>query len=552
MARFIPPRTADEFKSQAERTLYNEFRKQLSDDYVVLHSVVWRSRDGGRSHDGEADFVIAHPKHGVLIIEVKGGEIVRDGATGDWFSRDGRGELNQIKHPFEQASRNMYSLGDKLRESVATSGHHYHLGRAVAFPDVLVGDTELGSDAPRESVIDSSDLTTILRALLRAWDSTGKGGPGETAVLDLVKTLRPPIELSRPGLVGSMRAEEQRLIELTSQQMVILDVLSGRRREAFSGTAGSGKTMLAMEAVLRLAREGQRVLFTCFTKALAAKVEDQLASELGKEMSNVEVDNYHDLAARYAKQAGFAPPDNFETIDQSTYFNETLPERFQQAIEKLGLQFDAIVVDEGQDFADIWWITLEDLLTHPEDGILFVFYDDNQRIFDGRGACPIPKPHFRLSKNCRTTRAIHTAASTYLMHGSPAACDSPEGRTPIEVPVGPGDEIPALKRVVHELTQIEGVPLSEIVLLTPRSERTSIFKEGTRLGNVELTWREGGVNSLRCRSIASYKGLESPVVILAEPDRAHSGKAKVHLHVGLTRAQHHVVVLGSLPAPESI
>ena len=58
-------------------------------------------------------------------------------------------------------------------------------------------------------------------------------------------------------------------------------------------------------------------------------------------------------------------------------------------------RFDAIIVDEGQDFADGWWVTLEELLVNPEDGILFVFYDDNQRIFDQRGSYPVPPPHHR-------------------------------------------------------------------------------------------------------------------------------------------------------------
>jgi DNA helicase IV len=44
------------------------------------------------------------------------------------------------------------------------------------------------------------------------------------------------------------------------------------------------------------------------------------------------------------------------------------------------------------------------------------------------------------------------------------------------------------------------------------------------------------------------KGLESPVVILAEPERAHASTRTPLLYAALSRAQHHVIVLGQLPA----
>jgi superfamily I DNA and RNA helicase len=43
--------------------------------------------------------------------------------------------------------------------------------------------------------------------------------------------------------------------------------------------------------------------------------------------------------------------------------------------------FDAIIVDEAQDFEDTWWIPLPELLRDPQDGVFYVFFDDNQRIY---------------------------------------------------------------------------------------------------------------------------------------------------------------------------
>ena len=61
----------------------------------------WQSPIGKRQADGEADFVMIHPDHGVLVVEVKGGRIRT--SEGEWYSVDRHGAEHEIKNPFEQA-----------------------------------------------------------------------------------------------------------------------------------------------------------------------------------------------------------------------------------------------------------------------------------------------------------------------------------------------------------------------------------------------------------------------------------------------------------------
>ena len=196
-------------------------------------------------------------------------------------------------------------------------------------------------------------------------------------------------------------------------------------------------------------------------------------------------------------------------------------------------------------------MTLEAALADPADGLLFVFYDENQRIYAARGDYPIPRPHFALTHNCRTTRRIHAAAMAYHAGADRPDCRGPEGRDVVETGGAPEEEPAALRKALHELTAVEDVPLDEIVVLTPRSRKTSRLAEGARAGNLALTWGEGGPGAVRVRSIHAFKGLESPVVVLAEPERAHAGNRAALLYVALSRARHHVVVLGRLPAGAS-
>src|SRR5690606_356864 len=79
----------------------------------------------------------------------------------------------------------------------------------------------------------------------------------------------------------------------------------------------------------------------------------------------------------------------------------------------------------------------------------------------------------------------------------------------------------------------------------------SALKEGSRVGTVELTWKpDPGPNQVRVATIYSFKGLESPIVAVAEVDRlAARGTYDAVLYVALSRARSHVVVVGELPEP---
>ena len=70
----LPNRVRKDPKRSAEVRLYDLFREQLGSGWCVFYSVAWLSPIyGDVPRDGEADFIIAHPQKGVLLIEVKGG-----------------------------------------------------------------------------------------------------------------------------------------------------------------------------------------------------------------------------------------------------------------------------------------------------------------------------------------------------------------------------------------------------------------------------------------------------------------------------------------------
>ena len=75
--------------------------------------------------------------------------------------------------------------------------------------------------------------------------------------------------------------------------------------------------------------------------------------------------------------------------DDRTFWSDVLPGLLPDAAQQLGLTFDAIVVDEGQDFHANWWTALELLLADPDDGFFYVFADDNQNVYRADWEIPI-------------------------------------------------------------------------------------------------------------------------------------------------------------------
>jgi hypothetical protein len=543
MAQMIPNQPRPDTQSQAELRLFDAWARQLPDEYAVFHSVWWQVRDTqSGARDGEADFLLAHPDFGALIVEVKGGHIRYDGRNDQWYSNQ-----NRIKDPFKQGREAKYSLLAKLKELPYWRERWINVGYAVAFPDVAVkGDLRL--DAPRELILDASDMAGLRAWLERALRYLQGRRPedrplGLHGIEKLVSVLGPSWDL-RPLLAAEIEAEGQALARLTEEQFVMLDFLGRRRRAAISGCAGSGKTTLAYEKARRLAGQGFNVLLTCFNVALA----EFLGSDEEKPQ-NLHVANFHRLADELVGQAEL-PMGPYT----SEYFDQILPERLMEAVDILGPQFDAIIVDEGQDFQDNWWFPLQCLLHDPDRGIFYVFFDDNQNIYHAAEKIPLELAPFPLTRNCRNTQHIHQQVMQFYRSDVMPVAIGPQGR-PVEVHTYANS--PELKRllrqVLHRLVVKEGVPAWDIVLLTPKSRQRSQLWGLGPLGNFRLTeqWTDAG-GEIYCTTVHKFKGLESPVVILAEIDGERAWNLDSILYVGCSRACSHLVLLVAEDVPEKI
>lgn len=170
MARLIPS-AIDDSTPHSEREVLHLLKRDLPPDWMILHGqrVAVPAARVGRLEEVELDIVDIDPQRGVLCIEVKGGEVVRE--AGQWYSTNSATrERHAIKDPGKQALSASHSLADFLRgvPDRQLPGGCPPFTWAVALPDVDVSGA-LGADLPRELVIDRKDLRTAVRAVDRAF-----------------------------------------------------------------------------------------------------------------------------------------------------------------------------------------------------------------------------------------------------------------------------------------------------------------------------------------------------------------------------------------------
>jgi DNA helicase IV len=286
------------------------------------------------------------------------------------------------------------------------------------------------------------------------------------------------------------------------------------KRVAVGGGAGAGKTIVALEDAARLNAERLRTLVTCVSPDLAA----ELASRLNG--TGVVVRDFADLC-------GFASAEDFS----DEHGPQMLMDRMASEPD---LQFDAVVVDEAQDFRSHWWIAIESALRSPTSGRIHAYYDTNQSVYGdltgelaGFQMAPI-----RLTRNLRNTKAIHQASSRFYQ-GLPVTADGPEGSEVRWMSTG-RDVEDDVKAEVRRLVLHEELKPDEMAVIAAEGGAVDRLREGLQ----QLVTK-----GLTVTTIAAFKGLERPAVVIVAD--AHIVDRNELAYVALSRARSHLTVMGS-------
>lgn len=530
----------------------------LKGDYHVFHSVGWISRTEGGARDGEADFLICHPERGFLVVEVKGGRIHADYRTGKWSSIDRTGRKHDIKDPFRQSLNGKFNVLNKLKEHRDWGRlglRRISAGHTAFFPDVDDGRALQGPDAPVEIIGDRSDLSNLDDWLDQAFNywSTGDANqqvnPLGAAGVQLMQRIFARVVKAGPLLSAQIALEEDQRLRLTNRQIQTLDLLSRQRRVAVSGGAGTGKTILAVEKAKRLADEGFKTLLTCYNVPLAAHLD-----EVCRGHDNLEVFGFHRLCKRIVDRADSESGRDLIAEAKASFpglelWNHYFPIAMAYALEFVDERYDAIVVDEGQDFGEEYWLPIEMLLRDSETSPLYIFHDENQDVYARASSFPADASPITLSFNCRNTRAIHKAAYHYYNGPSidPPEIDGDE----IQVLAAPDlrSQAKKIQEFVSRLITVEKIPSASIVVLIADRFRRKDYENALQSMSLpsRLSWKDVasiGNNGVLLETVARFKGLEGEILILWGLDDLPAQEKRETLYVGLSRAKSILVLCG--------
>ncbi|ESY18280.1 MULTISPECIES: NERD domain-containing protein [unclassified Mesorhizobium] len=549
MAQFIPSIDPDTMEHGSEADIARVMQTSLGTGYIVMHSLPWvnpaRDDIGEPAREGEADFLVLHRQYGLLILEVKGGEITLKGRQ--WY-RHVKAGLNEIKDPVRQARGSLRTLKKRIEHicGKATSDQTW-ISVAVAFPHCLFKDYP-PADLPAEAVITMDDLDDIETAILRAFKAGG-GGKKELSVqqFDAVRrALAPEFRVYEPLRI-SVDATAETLARLTSQQLRVLRGFDANPRAIIEGVAGSGKTLLAIQRARSFAAKYSSVLFSCFNAELAKWVREEMADDLVENGGKIIVAHFHRLAADLCRQAGVDFTVN--TQDPARWWDEIASDRLAEAAMELypdGQPFAAIVIDEAQDFSPSWWDALEYL--RDSKGPIWAFLDKAQSLRRDPIEPPIDGAfRFALDVNCRNTRRIVACANVATRIASESFELAPLGRPPkMIVPQNPSAISGLVQQEVRSLLKEHRLEPRQIAIIGPASKAKGPLANVAAIDGVPLVeeagqWREG--KGVLCSTARSFKGLEADVVILCDFAGLGTLFTVSDLYVALTRARSHLVIV---------
>jgi superfamily I DNA and RNA helicase len=388
----------------------------------------------------EPDFILYSRKLGILVMEVK-----------DWtfqqivsynphqFTVLVSGREEKTTNPDKQAKGYVHTLRKRLQEFPEFCSqdprHKDHLkipiGRSVAFPNISRDEYAQSNFKwliESERILLKDDLNAsgeILR------DTSGRTfqeriardfpfrykGLTEHEEKTLCFTIWPESKIDLPPRQGAGKARFQREVLALDEAQARLALRLGPGHQIIKGPPGSGKTLVLAHRCWQLYRYRpafKRILLVCFNIALVSYLKRLIQEKgLGISRNGIQVCHYYELCS--------------QVIGESVHYENEEPEYYdlvtQEALDKARKghcrvsSFDAILVDEAQDFNDDMLKVLLTLLRPGGD--LVISLDSCQDIYMRRpswkslGIRASGRTHY-LKKVYRNTAEIHDFTQCFI------------------------------------------------------------------------------------------------------------------------------------------
>jgi len=588
-----------------ERRFARRLEGLLEDDYLCWYDVPIGPK---RLHP---DFVVLHPRRGLLILEVKDWSLSAlrriDKHHVDLIT--GCGSIKRVPNPLEQVRQYAHAVVDRLATDPQLQQQSANFHGRLCFPygfgvvltnitrrqlDQALSESEQECVLPGHLVICKDEMTESADAMAfqeRLWAMFGYtfGAPLTLPQIERVRWhLFPEIRIGggQQDLFAPTSETQLNVVESIPELVRVMDVHQerlarslGSGHRVIHGVAGSGKTLILGYRCLHLASTTQKpILVLCFNITLAASLRS-FAESRGV-ADKVHVYHFHgwcktQLQTYHVELQG----SEGQRWDRSV---RTVIEGVERGLIPRA-QYGAVMIDEGHDFEPAWLKLVVQMIDPASDSLLLL-YDDAQSIYRKSSGLKFslssvgikaPGRTTILRFNYRNTREICDFAYNFAKKFiSPETAD--EDHIPLVEPHSGGgsgprpvyrrrgtveDEIEYAMSCLRKWHQT-GEPLNQMAVICANGMHARQLQKRLQKEGLAHLWMRSHESKTAYRPeqpqvsilmIQSSKGLEFNSVILIGLGHFYGKttpkeQAKL-LYVGMTRARERLILTGSEETP---
>jgi len=570
--------------TQGERRTAERLEQKLDDDYLV-----WYDVPVGPKH-AHPDFVVLHPRRGLLILEVKDWrlETIRAASKQSWEIL-AQGVPKTAPNPIEQARHYAHQVVDALAKDHRLTNADGKIAFPWSYGVVLTHITrrqfeaaELHFAIEHRRVICSDEMTTTVEEedfQSRLWSMfpTLMRGVLSLPQIDRVRWILFP-EVRVNAQIGLFPADEEasdtlpdimRVMDLQQEQLARS---LGEGHRVIHGVAGSGKTMILSYRAEYLAKASgsqKPILVLCYNQPLAVKLDAVMAAKCLA--AKVHVRNFHKWCRQQLVAFGQAlPPQGPDMFDQMVAGVIRGVERGQIPSG----QYQAVLIDEGHDF-EAAWLKLAAQMVDPATNSLLLLYDDAQSIYQRRRAKQFSFRSLGIQAQGRTTilKVNYRNTRQILQIASIVASDllrpeeSADDGVPLVQPVSCGRDghepivirLPSLRDEAIKIAELlsaahqEGYAWGDMAIICRHYSEMERCAAVLRYRQLPHEVRKGSgtfnplADTIKLLTMHVSKGLEFPVVAVSGaghmPEEGHDEAEEARLfYVAATRATQRLIL----------
>ncbi len=578
-----------EMKKLGIQTEYEVYKKigNIYDenvDVVYGQDFLKRNYDGSLEKGEITDFLIIHPKKGILFLECKGGLMEYDKMEERW--KQNNKPLKKSSDPFEQAKNGQYTLINLLKEKygekiilkngqstivTAKWAKKIPLLTGAIFPNTPKIKGSLPSDIKPPMIIWAEDFQNLEQSLNNIFALSEKPYSMENDEKEnIIKTLVGD-NLKSPFKDVLKYGEHHQELQFSKIQQQFISSWFENSRIIIKGLAGTGKTLIAAKTAIKKEYKDKKVLILTKTVGISKFLQVLINKKSDKKYENItiiNIDKFVNLISRKLSLKQDVVPQSF--LDKRRFYDEDNPKKCIEIFNRLpNERFDIVIIDEAQDFHENWFEPLKSIA--KDHGTIIFFYDPLQTTRDNTMVEILKKPNkigfsgFSFNTNYRNTSSISKLLSKLIKKYIPQEnldysehSDINLGRKPTLIEANSFEEIinKTITKVkdyidfdkfkpmdigVLYLGSMDGRKYNSKMSMTTELKKLNIKVIGAREYEIPYLFSKEE-NDISFSDVNSFKGLEKTAVILANFSEINE-KTVREIYTGLSRARGDLTII---------